>query len=184
MVAAVSMDRLQDAWERLLNAFLGRKAAKTIDACALYFGRVVKVDGAKVDVQLDTDQIASPSGVPLYVGYPGSVTVPTGTRVLVGFRNGDPSQPYAIAFEQGTSATLTLIAGSTVTLGADSGAQFIALANLVLTRLNDIHTALSGATLVVTGTCPPMGGPLSGGTATLPTYTAPASVAATQSKAK
>jgi hypothetical protein len=101
MVAAMSaVDRVEKAWGALVDWWIGRKAVKTVDACAMYWGRVVKVDRNKVDVQLDTDQIASPSNVPLYLGFPGSsVTLSGGERVLVGFRNGDPAQPYAIAFE-------------------------------------------------------------------------------------
>lgn len=114
MVAAVvSVDRLNAAWSALLNLFMGRKAVKTVDACALYFAKVVAIDGSKVDVQLDTTEIPSPTSIPLYLGLPSStVEGIVGSRVLVGFRNGDPSQPYAIAFEFNSDSSLITIGTS------------------------------------------------------------------------
>lgn len=127
MVAVVSTDRLSAVWSALLNAFLGRKAVKTVDACALYWGVVVKVNGAKLDVMLDSKDIASPTGIPLLVGISGALTLTGGERVLVGFRNGDPSQPYVFGIEQGTSAQETTIAASLLFLGKKSGSQLVAL---------------------------------------------------------
>lgn len=110
MVAVVSEDRLNAAWTRLVRWAVGFLAVKSVDACALYFGRVVAINGAKVDVQLDTAAIPSPSGVPLYLGFPASsVEGIENSRVLVGFRNGDISQPYAIAFEFNATASLVAI---------------------------------------------------------------------------
>jgi hypothetical protein len=120
MVAIMSSvgDRFAAVWLALINLFIGRKAVKTVDACALYWGVIVKASGNKVDVRLDTDQIASPSNVPLYLGLPGSsVTLQGGERVLVGFRNGDPTQPYAIAFEFSASMlTVSVTASTSVTI--------------------------------------------------------------------
>ncbi len=114
MVAVVSADRLDSVWTRLLNAFLGRKAVKQVDACARFWGKVSKVSGAKVDVTLDASEIPSPSGVPLYLGLPGSsVDGIEGQRVLVGFRNGDLTQPFVDDFEQASGY-------GTITIGQDS----------------------------------------------------------------
>lgn len=127
MVAVVSTDRLSAVWSALLNAFLGRKAVKTVDACALYAGKVVKVNGGIVDVQLETADIASPSGIALLVAMPGALTLAGGESVLVGFRNGDPSQPYVFGMVQGTSAAEETIAATKLYLGAKSGAKPVGL---------------------------------------------------------
>lgn len=52
------------------------------------------------------------SAVPIWHGLPGvTVRVPNGERVLLGFRNGDPTQPYAALWEPGSVDSIE-IAGS------------------------------------------------------------------------
>lgn len=119
------LDRFAAAWGRLLNRFLGRAVVKTIDACALYSGRVVKVSGALVDIQLDTAALASPVGVTLLVAIPGALTLAGGEGVLVGFKNGDPSQPYVFGMLQGTIAAEATIAAVSLYLGAKAGAKAV-----------------------------------------------------------
>lgn len=122
-------ERLSVAWTNIVNVLLGRKAVKTVDACAMYWGRVVKVNGGLVDVQLDSPDIASPTGIPIYLSIPGALTLAGGERVLVGFRNGDPSQPYVFGVEQGTSATEAVVAASSLYLGQKAGAKLVIVAD-------------------------------------------------------
>lgn len=110
----MSMDRLGAAFLGLLRSFLGFNAAKSVDATARFWGKVVKVNGTQIDVLLDSTAIASPSGVTLYLGLPNcTVTGIEGARVLIGFRNGDPSQPFADDFEQSSPV-------GTITIGQSS----------------------------------------------------------------
>lgn len=152
MVAVVSEDRLNAAWTRLVRWAVGFLAVKSVDACALYFGRVVAINGAKVDVQLDTAAIPSPSGVPLYLGFPASsVEGIENSRVLVGFRNGDISQPYAIAFEFNATATLVSIGNSSPKEAARKGdaishgtIAFVAAGSTSITSLTITYTPGDG----------------------------------------
>lgn len=126
-------DRLGDVFERLLNAFLGRNAVKAIDACAFYPGFVVKQtsDGRKVDVVLDVDPllIPSPSNVPLLNGMPGvtaKVTAGKTAYVLVGFWNGDLSQPYALGAWIGNETCTSLdIEAQAVTINSSGAAAAV-----------------------------------------------------------
>lgn len=138
-------DRLSAAFLKLLRAFLGFKAAKSIDACALYFGKVVKVTGSKVEVQLDSPDIGSPTSIPLYLGFPGSsVAGIEGSRVLVGFRNGDPTQAYAIAFEFSSTVSAITIGQSSPQPAARTGDNLTASSALG-TWAGVVETALSSA---------------------------------------
>ncbi len=104
---------MYSAWSAILDTIMGRKAAKTVDACAMYFGTVSKMSGNKIDVTLDSPDIANPVGIPVYLGFPSStVEGIEGQRVLVGFRNGDPTQGYAIAFEFSSTSSLITIGTS------------------------------------------------------------------------
>lgn len=110
------MNRGTEALERIIRRVLGYASAGPVDYLALYPGRVVSQAGSKVDVQLDTDRIPSPSNVPLRLGIPGAtvdLNVGGGVRVLVGWDGGDPQKPYAHLFDQ-SAATLQLnLAAST-----------------------------------------------------------------------
>ncbi len=76
----------------------------------LYPGRVVSQTGNVVDVVLDDPTMVVPP-VALRHGLPGwHVEVPAGTRVMVGFEGGDPSQPFAALWEPG-NATLNRFNG-------------------------------------------------------------------------
>lgn len=169
----MSMDRLNDVWTRLVRLAVGMLAPKTVDACALYWGTVAAINGSKVDVTLDTNQIPSPSNVPLFLGLPSStVEGIAGQRVLVGFRNGDISQPYAIAFEFSATSSLITIGTSTpkeaarkddaVKVNAISAATGTSLTFSVVDSLGvsgTINITVGGGALVVVLAPPTMTAP-------------------------
>lgn len=52
-------------------------------------------------------------GVPLKVGLPGfRVKVPNGSRIMLGYENGDPKRPYAVAWEPGSVTEITFDGGT------------------------------------------------------------------------
>jgi hypothetical protein len=159
MAPAVSSvnDRFAAAWGKLLNFFLGRKAVKTVDACTLYRGRVVKQAGRFVDVVLDCPDIASPSNVPLLLGLPGAtVSITPPAFVRVGFWDGDPSKPYALEWEGGETVTQLVLAYLTGKFGGAAAVEAFMLgtsfrtAQITLdialqTQLGNLGTALTAA---------------------------------------
>lgn len=109
-------ERATDPANRLLAAVeaIVARATRRLDFCAFYPGRVVAQDGdgGPLDVELDDQRFALPRGIS-YRTLPGvSLTVPAGTRVLVGFEGGDPSKPFASLWELGDVTKLVLGGGS------------------------------------------------------------------------
>ena len=165
-----------------IKARLGMVVTPSIDHLTTYRAKVQaqSADLRFVDVKADDPRIGSLSRVPILLGLPGAtVDVATGCYVRVGWRGGDPRQPYATSWESGATVTKLVLDGTTVYLGAESGAQFVALSNLVGAQLDALKTAISGWTPV----------PNDGGAALKTALTAlfatwPGSVAATKVKAK
>lgn len=151
MSAPVS-DRLAAAWLALCNAFMGRKAVKQVDACARYWGTVSKASGAAFDVMLDSADIASPSGLALQLGLPGcTVSGIVGLRVLVGFRDGDLTKPFAETFEQGIGTpTITIGTGTAHAAARETDATGSGSVTAVV--------AQAGPTVTVTFAFVPQGG--------------------------
>lgn len=98
-----------DALRRLVDAFVGAR----LDHLALYPARVVAQNGALLDLQPDSARVPPCAGISIRHGLPGvAVTVPVGTRVLLGFAGGDPSAPYAALWEPGEVTTVAVNGGS------------------------------------------------------------------------
>lgn len=131
--------------------------------------RVAKTNAdGTVDVIADDKRIRGNGykRIPLYTGFPGSVTVPDGSEVLLLFGDGTGAYPIGALFA-GSGA-------SSISLGA--GTDFAALAGLVLAELQSIKTAFDSHTHTGVST----GGGVSG-TPVLP-MPAPSSVAASVTK--
>jgi hypothetical protein len=87
---------------------------RRLDYCALYPCTVVaqRADGT-LDLQPETPALPAPQAVPIRYGLPGvRATVPTGTRVLLGFEGADPARPVALLWELGTGVVLYLNGGT------------------------------------------------------------------------
>jgi hypothetical protein len=72
-------------------------------------------DGSTVDLLPDDDSIRGNGlqAVQLWHGLPGIVVkVPKGARVLLGFRNGAPDQPYAALWEPGQIESISFGGGT------------------------------------------------------------------------
>lgn len=104
------MDTLFNSIARIVDRLVGRR----LDHLALYPARVVAqaADGGPLDLVPDDPRAPSCQGVP-YVSLPGvRLVVPAGTRVLLGYAGGDPSQPRAQLWELGDVTRLVVAAGT------------------------------------------------------------------------
>lgn len=134
-------DRLKTALATVVKALLTR-----VDYTAQYRARVVRGQGATLDVRCDDSKLGDLTGVPLRLGLPGAeFTFDSPGYVLVGFEGADPRRPFATLFDGGTFGTLTLM--------GPGGAKSIA-------RVGDLALASwpSGVLLQATVT-PPSGSP-------------------------
>ena len=121
-------------------------AQPAINYLAHYPCRIVAIsdDGMTVDVQPDDRTIAARKDVPVVVGVPGlSHFVESGAVARLGWDGGDPSRPRCYPEWDSATVTRLVLSASTVYLGGYSGAQFLALANLVNAELTKIATAFS-----------------------------------------
>lgn len=104
------MDTVLSSIARIVDRLVGRR----LDHLALYPARVVAqaADGGPLDLVPDDPRAPSCQGVP-YVSLPGvRLVVPVGTRVLLGYAGGDPSQPRAQLWELGDVTRLVVAAGT------------------------------------------------------------------------
>src|SRR5690349_8822183 len=87
--------------ERIVRAIVGDTRYLRQYPC-----RVQAQDGMTVDLLPDDADMRGPGGlqgVPLRVGLPGfTVQLKLGTRVLLGYDEGNPSKPYASLFDPGS----------------------------------------------------------------------------------
>ena len=146
---APAADRLEDAFAAIV-----RGSIPAIDYFANYWARVISQSGTTIDVEVENPTIKkafpSMSKVPLTKGWPGgSLQMPAGGRVLIGWSGGDPSRPYAQSFDSGTSATsVEITASQSVSLDAQSiavgaGGAAALLSTPVMTYLGTLVAAIN-----------------------------------------
>ena len=109
-------ERAADPANRLLAAVEGivRRVTRETLYLALHPGRVVAQDGdgGPLDVEIDDTRLVIPRGIPYRTLAGIAITVPKGTRVLVGFEGGDPARPYASLWELGDVTSLAVAGGT------------------------------------------------------------------------
>jgi hypothetical protein len=140
------IDRVRKSLFRLAR----RAASQTdvIDYSRRYPAQIVSQAGTTIDVQPDPVNgktlLDSMADVPLWLGVPGaSVNGIVGGRCLVGWKDGDPSQPYATLFDGSeTPQTVTLAAAVQLFLGAAGGLPAI-VGPTLLTPLASALAALA-----------------------------------------
>lgn len=94
---------------------------REIDFSRLYSARVVSQrSDDSLELEADSHKLKGfgMDRIPLRHGLPGSVKVSKGSRVMVGFADGDPSKPFAALYE-GTSAIEVSLNGGTRNAAAD-----------------------------------------------------------------
>jgi hypothetical protein len=96
------------AFERILG-----RLTRRVDYTALWPARVVAQRGdGTLDLVPDSPRVAPCQGVPYRTLRGLSVDVSAGARVLLGYEGGDPSQPYALAWELGDATVVRVNGGS------------------------------------------------------------------------
>ena len=108
-----------------------RRITRRVDFCALYPARVLSqnADGT-LELAPESETLPAMQAVS-YRTIPGvALTVPAGSRVLLGFEDADPARPVALLWELGTVTRLA-VNGST-TRAAREGDD--------VTRTNDMQT--------------------------------------------
>ena len=82
---------------RAALAAIVRAEVRRVDLFALYPATVLSQDGAggPLDLRPDSTALPPPQAVPLRGVLGVKLTLPAGTRVLLGYEAGDPSKPYA-----------------------------------------------------------------------------------------
>lgn len=114
---------MKQAFADLVGSFFPQ-----IDYFAFYPGtlKAMSADKKKVDVDPDNKKLLPGMGsIRLKLGMPGAtvdVEPGTGSRLLIGFEEGDPSKPYAMLWEQGEHVNHATLTADKITLNA-SGAQ-------------------------------------------------------------
>ena len=81
-----------------------------LDTLALYPCQILRDHGdMRLDLQPDKPDLPLLTRVPLRTMLPGvEVRVQVGTRVLLGFENGDPARPVALLFDAGSLRELVI----------------------------------------------------------------------------
>lgn len=141
--AAASGGRLLAAFEAVVSRIMRR-----VDYHARYDARVVqqRADGT-LDVVPDDARVPSAQAVP-YRSLPGvTYEVPAGSRVLLGYVNGDPARPFCDLWESGAAVTKLVVNGGTVK--AARVGDGVARSTAFATWINAVSTA--------TGVAPPSG---------------------------
>lgn len=128
--------RLRGAFDRLVRyltrdaLFLGQYAAEVVSQAA---------DGS-LDLLPDDPRLRAQGlqSVPIRHGLPGvEVDVPSGERVLLGFDGGNPSQPYAALWHEGSVSAVRI-----------GGSDAVAMAAKVQLQLDTIQSAYDAHTHV------------------------------------
>jgi len=171
--AAAQLDPIDKLAQAVLEHLgLAYAGAPILDRTALFRARVdaVASDGTTVDVTPESARLSPMQKVTLRHG-PAAGTVKTGAVVLVGWEAGDPGRVYAVPhYEAGAAFSKVVVGADMVILGAEGGAQFVALADKVKTELDKVALAFS---TFVPGT----------GGASFPNAYTSSAVAATKAKA-
>lgn len=97
-----------------LDRFLG-SIKRAIDYTKRYPARVAAVNGDKTVQLVPDDPRIKGAGldkVRVRSGMPGTITAKKGARCMLGFDNGDPSQPYASDWDDGNVEEMSLAGGT------------------------------------------------------------------------
>lgn len=111
-----------------------RGATARADFFVLYSAVVNSDNGDEtLDFTPEDARLPSQSKVPKMYGVPGlESTIASGSKILFGFANGDPSKPY-VAMYDSTSATKVSILSAMVNIGSDSPTEPAVLGQTFMT---------------------------------------------------
>lgn len=120
-----------------------------IDLLARYEAEVIEqsADGKTLKLKILDKRFRDFQDVPLRAGIAAAdVRFAAGAKVLIGWLAGDPKQAFAEPqWAPGATVTKLVLPATIVHLGAESGSNFIARADLVQARFNQIYNAVNNA---------------------------------------
>lgn len=106
---SADVGRLLAGLERII-----RRVMRRVDYCALYPARVLSqnADGT-LELAPESESLPPMSAVPYRTLAGVALTVPAGSRVLLGFEDADPARPVALLWELGTVTRLAVNGATT-----------------------------------------------------------------------
>ena len=114
---ADSADRIRKALGELVHGACG-------GIHGLHPAKVVSQKGQSLDLQPVASDMPDMADVPIWHGIPGvEVSVATGALVLMGFRNGDPAQPFAMLWQSESLTDITIRATGKVSVSAGGNVE-------------------------------------------------------------
>lgn len=130
---------------------LFRSAVPRLDYYAKYDAQVVKWNrnDQTADVVPSDAKVPSMSSIPFKHGAAGeTLDVTPGTRVLVGWENGDPARPFAATWSGGEHVVKRVMNADEIILGGETGAEPAVLGDVLRAILvkveNHIHVCTGG----------------------------------------
>ncbi len=120
-------DRIRRALREILQSIMGR-----VDYFALYQAEVISQSGQTLELRPLDSRFPDMDEVPIWHGLPGvEVKIEKGAIVLVGFRDGNPTRPFAMLWQSETltdvkltaSGKVEVSAGGDVSVSADGDAK-------------------------------------------------------------
>lgn len=130
------------------------RGAQPVDLFGFYEYEVISQNGSTFELKALDPRTPSISKVPYAPPIPGATYAISSGRCLVGFEGGDEQQPYIKAWTAGTPTNVAFPVSSVLSLGADPGAQFVALSNLTGSELSKIASSIANIAAAVNGIAP------------------------------
>jgi hypothetical protein len=143
-------------WDRLKEniAAIVRGSLPRLDYYANYYGRVVKFDEPRqqVDVVPDDARLPTMQGVPLRgpAGAHWTIDVAGSPSVLITWENADPARPVAFGFGTGAHVLSLTLNADQIYLGGTDGAEPAAKGTTLQAYLNALAALLAAHTHGIT----------------------------------
>lgn len=141
-------DRLKRALASLVSGIMGR-----VDYFALYQAEVISQSGQTLELRPLDSRFPDMDEVPIWHGLPGvEVKIEKGAIVLVGFRDGNPTRPFAMLWQSETltdvkltaSGKVEVSAGGDVSVSADGDAKVSAQGSVTVEAQTSATVKASG----------------------------------------
>jgi hypothetical protein len=159
------LDRKLSGLTKFIRKVMGSFLITQVDYLAAYKCKVVFQNGdGTLELQPDDPRIPPLSNVPIFYGIPGvTATIKAGSRVLLEFANGDPSNRIATVWEKSSVSELVLTAdtvtvnATTVTVGSGSSSVSLGAAGALVAREGDQVIGTAGPYPIIAQIGPPTG---------------------------
>ena len=145
------MDRLKASFNALVLAAMARVPYAAPRIARVVSGATSADGSTTLDLVPEDPLFPTMQGVPLFHGAPGeSITLTTGTRVVVEFSEADPARPFVRCWAGGESVAVRTLNAQTLNLGglgalqAIVGPPFLDAMSALLKAINAYAAAIQG----------------------------------------